>query len=119
MSTLRNLAAATTLAAVLAGCGEPVPQARIAYVGDWQASNMRISITPDGMVDYERQEGKSSKSIKAPIKRFEGDNFIVGVGPFTTTFVVTKAPHQHEGVWRMVVDGVELKRRGHPGDHRA
>ncbi|HYC36995.1 MAG TPA: hypothetical protein VEC19_11265 [Usitatibacter sp.] len=112
-------AGATAALLFLAACSEPLPQARLSYVGHWQAEQMRLSITPEGMVDYERRQGGSSKSIKAPIKRFEGDNFVVGIGPFTTTFVVTRAPFQEQGVWKMVVDGVELSRRGHPGDLRA
>ena len=104
---------------LLAACGEPVPEARASYVGDWQARNMRLVISANGMVEYERRDGNSSKKINAPLKRFDGDDFVVGFGPFDTTFKVTRAPWQDQGIWKMVVDGVELTRRSHPGDHRA
>ena len=108
------------LVLLLAGCAEPVPEARAAYVGDWKAANMRLLITADGHVAYERREGNTSKSINAPIKSFEGDNFVVGVGPFTTTFVVSSPPRLDGSVWKMTVDGVELVRvGGGKDDHRA
>jgi hypothetical protein len=99
---------AIALVALLAGCGEPVPADKAAYVGEWNAKNMRLVITQDGRVEYKRSDGASSNSINAPIQRFEGNNFVVGVGMFNTTFVVSKPPHQEGNVWKMVVDGVEL-----------
>ena len=103
----------------LAACGAP-PEIPNAYIGDWRAENMRLAISPDGMVRYERKEGQKSSSVNAPIKKFEGDNFIVGVGPFTTTFVVSKPPRNVDGAWKMTVDGVELVRNGgSPGDLKA
>ena len=107
------------LLVLLAACAEPVPEARKDYVGDWQAANMRLSITADGHVAYERREGSTSKTINAPIKAFEGDNFVVGIGPFTTTFVVSRPPRRDGSVWKMTVDGVELVRAGGKDDHRA
>lgn len=108
-----------SLALFLAACAEPVPEARASYVGDWRAPNMRLLITPEGHVAYERRDGSTSKSINAPIKGFEGDNFSVGVGPFSTTFVVSRPPHLENGVWKMTVDGVELVRGIGKGDHSA
>lgn len=58
-----------------------------------------------------RQEGPFDKSIDGPLKQFEGDNFVVGVGPISTTFLVTAPPHQDGGQWKMTVDGVELTRK--------
>lgn len=105
-------AALLVLFALLAtGCGEPIPQDRLAYAGDWRARDMRLLITPDGRCEYRRRrEGGGSTSIDAPIQRFEGDNFVVGVGVLTTTFVVSKPPQLVDGQWRMTVDGVELIR---------
>jgi hypothetical protein len=93
---------------LLVACSKPLPQEKASYAGNWQAENMTLSITLDGQVSYKRVEGSVSKSINAPLKSFDGENFIVGVGPMETTFVVTSAPHQEEGVWKMTVDGVEL-----------
>ena len=110
---MRAIATAVLLLAVLllAGCSEPIPLDRMAYAGDWRSKEMRLLITPDGRCEYSRRrEGGSSSSINAPIVRFEGDNFVVGVGMFTTTFVVSQPPRLVEGRWKMTVDGVELTR---------
>ena len=115
---MRKLAAAMLVAitALLAGCGEPIPFEKKDYAGDWRARDMRLLITPDGRCEYKRRrDGGGSTSISAPIQRFEGDNFVVGVGLFTTTFVVTQPPRLEKGQWKMTVDGVELLRFS-PGD---
>jgi hypothetical protein len=106
-------------AVLLVACGPPLPQDKREYAGDWRGERMRLVITPEGRCEYERQKsGGGSSQISAPIQRFEGDNFVVGVGPFTTTFLVAKAPHIANGRWKMVVDGVELTRFGAPGEVR-
>jgi hypothetical protein len=96
--------------ALLAGCGKPVPPDKAAYVGEWQQPTMYLLITADGSVSYKRLQGGVTTSISAPLKKFEGDNFEAGVGPMSTAFVVSKPPHQVDGKWKMVVDGVELTR---------
>ena len=107
---------AAFLAALLIGCAQPLPTDKSAYAGEWHAKDMWLRITSDGRVEYKRRTGGGNTSISAPIQRFEGDNFVVGVGPFNTTFVVAKPPHLDGGVWKMTVDGVELVRGG--GDER-
>jgi hypothetical protein len=117
-----NRTAVTILALctlLLVACGQPLPQDKREYAGDWRADQMRLMITPEGRCEYERRKpGGASAQISAPIQRFEGDNFVVGLGPFNTTFVVSKAPHIADGKWKMVVDGVELTRVGAPGEVR-
>ena len=103
-------------ALLLAACAQPLPQDKLEYAGEWRGEGTRLVISPSGLCDYERKRGGSSVSINAPIKQFEGDNFVVGVGPMTTTFVVSKPPHLANGRWRMVVDGVELTRTGTFGE---
>ncbi len=98
------------LALALAGCGKPVPAEKSAYVGEWQEKTMYLLITQDGSVRYKRLKGGGSTSVEGPLKRFDGDNFEVGVGPMSTMFVVSKPPHQDGKSWKMVVDGVELTR---------
>ncbi len=71
---------------------------------------MYLLITMDGSVAYRRLQGGMKKSIDGPLKDFEGDNFVVGIGPVSTTFVVSAAPHLDGGAWRMTVDGIELTR---------
>lgn len=93
---------------ILVGCSQPVPADKAAYVGEWHAKDMDLVITQAGSIEYQRRRGTAKTSINAPIKGFEGNNFVVGFGPFSTTFVVTKPPYQEGNAWRMVVDGVEL-----------
>jgi hypothetical protein len=104
--------AAVALAALLTACGNPVPPARSAYVGEWRSPKMLLVISSDGFVRYARHDGKVSTRINAPIQHFEGDNFVVGVGFISTTFVVSRPPHRDGAVWKMTVDGVELVRVG-------
>ncbi|MDX2219880.1 MAG: hypothetical protein SF172_12730 [Burkholderiales bacterium] len=105
------------LMVLLAACSEPVPMTRTAYVGDWAGPDMRLSIRTDGHVDYERKKPNGSSSISAPISKWDGHDFLVGVGIFSTRFVVSQPPIEREGVWTMVVDGVPLRRVGGGGDH--
>ncbi len=74
---------------------------------------MVLEIDQDAQVYYKRVSHGSSRSMNMPLVRFEGANFVVGFGPFTTTFVVSSPPHESNGAWLMTVDGVELRR--HPG----
>ena len=103
-----------TLAAVmalwLAACANPVPPNKASYVGQWDAPGMRLLILQDGSVSYNRIKGGVTTTINAPLKHFEGDNFVVGIGLWTTTFVVSQPPREVAGQWKMTVDGVELIR---------
>lgn len=94
----------------LAGCAEPVPMERRHYVGVWEGEAMVLVIRPDGMLNYARQRGSVNSSVDGPIKAFEGNDLVVGVGWFTTTFEVSTPPRLENGEWIMVVDGVRLTR---------
>ena len=112
---MRRTALALTLlfAVLLAACSDPLPPDKRAYAGDWRGAQMRLLITLDGRCEYERKfDGGRSSKISAPIQRFEGDNFVVGLGPMGTTFKVSRPPQLVGGQWKMVVDGVELTRFG-------
>lgn len=100
------------LALLLSACSKPLPPDKAAYAGFWRAGETSILITHAGRVEYIVRHGNGfSKSIKAPLQRFEGDNFVVGLGPMSTTFVVSQPPRQIDGqVWTMVVDGKQLVR---------
>jgi len=100
------------LLALLAGCAEPLPPEHAHYAGVWRNERPRLAISPDGRVFYTTTDGGGMhKKIDAPIRRFDGDSFEVGVGPFSTTFVVSAAPRRgDDGRWSMTVDGAELVR---------
>jgi hypothetical protein len=96
---------------LIAGCTKPIPPERASYIGQWQNESVFLLITPGGRVEYRKVRGSTTTSLKAPIKEFVGDNFETGLGPLSTTFVVSKPPHQERGVWRIVVDGEVLTKR--------
>lgn len=95
---------------LLVGCAKPVPAEKSAFVGEWKSQDMEVLITQEGSVMYRRVRGNVTKSIEGPLQGFEGDDFVVGVGPMKVTFVVSTPPHEVGGEWKMVVDGVELTR---------
>jgi hypothetical protein len=95
---------------LLTACGKPLPPEKAGYVGSWRSEVMTLLITQDGSVAYRRNKGGANVSIDAPLKEFQGDSFVVGVGPVTTTFEVSVPPHRQGHEWVMVVDGVELRR---------
>ena len=95
---------------VQSACGQPVPEDKAPYVGDWHAQTMSLLVSKDGTVRYKRVKGNTTTSIEGPLRRFEGNNFVVGIPFLSSTFEVTQPPHQEAGAWKMVVDGVELTR---------
>jgi len=95
---------------ILSAWGQPVPEDKAAYVGEWRAQTMSLTLMQDGRVLYKRVKGSATTSIDGPLRRFEGDNFVVGIPFVSTTFEVSKPPYQEAGAWKMVVDGVELTR---------
>ena len=96
------------LAALITGCADPLPPEKMAYAGEWQSSEMALLILTDGTVAYKRLKNGGTTSLNSQVKEFLGDDFVVGIGPFTTTFDVTEPPHFNNGQWQMVVDGVRL-----------
>ena len=104
-------AASLLMLLTLAACAKPVPPEKAAYVGEWRGTAMALLITQDGSVAYRRLYQGVNKSINAPLEEFQGDNFVVGVGPLSTTFVVSVPPHLDGTLWKMTVDGVELTRK--------
>ncbi len=105
---IRPIPAILLLTILLSGCGTPVPADKADYVGAWRSPEMRLSITRDGNINYERHRGSAETSINGPLQEFQGDDFSVGVWFISTTFVVSQPPYQEGGRWKMVVDGVEL-----------
>jgi hypothetical protein len=117
---VRNFVVLLLLALLLSACAKPVPPDKAEYVGEWRDKSMVLLITQDGSVRYKRVKDGVSTSIEAPLKRFDGDNFVVGVGPMSTVFTVSKPPYHDGRSWKMVVDGVELTRTSRkPGSSEA
>ena len=108
---LRTLILVILFIAVLSGCtSKPLPPDKKDYIGEWTSEHVYLQITADGFVHYRYQKGTMSKEINAPLKHFEGDDFVVGVGFLTTTFEVSEPPYQDGHEWLMVVDGGRLRR---------
>ena len=99
------------VAIALIACTKPFPTEKAGYVGEWHGIATALLITQDGNVACRRLHKGVDTSIDAPLKAFQGDDFVVGVGPVTTTFVVTVPPHQDGGVWKTPVDGVKPTRK--------
>ncbi len=95
---------------ILFACSKPVPESKINYVGEWQSSEMALLISRDGRVAYKRVNGSMTKTVNGPIKKFSGNDFVVGFLFLTTTFKVSEPPNEKDGRWQMVVDGVRLTR---------
>ena len=98
------------IVSLLSACAKPLPDNRLDYVGLWRSKEMSLLILADGSVGYERLKGGVKTSVNGPLKEFVGDDFVVGVWRFTTTFKVTEPPHEVDGIWQMVVDDVRLVR---------
>lgn len=98
----------------LLACSKPLPSDKTQYAGDWQSDNMSLLIQANGRVDYSRHKDGVSTSINGPIKEFNGNDFSVGIGPITTTFIVSEPPFETNGHWQMVVDGVRLTKAQQP-----
>ena len=95
---------------LLTACSKPIEESRLNYVGSWRGNEMDLLILQDGSVAYKRIKDGVTSSVNGPLKEFDGNDFIVGVLFLTTTFKVTEPPHEVNGRWQMVVDGVQLTR---------
>lgn len=107
---MKNWLLVIALAVMLVGCAEPVPENRLDYVGEWRSKEMSLLILTDGSVAYQRLKGGGSTSITGPMQGFDGDDFVVGVLFMTTRFEVSEPPHEVDGEWTIIVDGVRLWR---------
>ena len=111
---LKKILYVSLLCLLFVGCAEPLASDKLNYAGHWMSadSSINLTITPEGRVEYEKILPGKSTSLSAPIKSFDGDSFTAGVGPLSTEFKVTQAPHQDaQGNWFIVVDGHILSKR--------
>ena len=107
----KSFLSVSILAFLLSACGKPIPPDKQNYVGEWRSKEMYLLIMENGRVKYKRQTRFATTEITGPIKEFQGDHFVVGFAFVKTRFEVSKPPHQEDGGWSMVVDGVRLTRR--------
>ena len=97
----------------LIACAKPLPADKTHFAGQWQNDDGQVNliITNEGRVEYSNQRPGKSTSVSAPITKFEGNNFKVGLGPLSTEFKVNQPPNQDaQGYWHMTVDGYELSK---------
>ncbi len=102
------VAAVVLLSALLSACGQPVPPEKADYVGVWQAESMYLSITQEGRITSMKVTDGVTTSVEGPLKGFVDEGFEAGVGPLSTTYVVSTAPYLDGDEWKMTVDDVEL-----------
>ena len=110
MHTVRFLLLATCMLAGAAHA-DPVPASKLAYVGHWQGQDMEITLHKDGKLLYKRNKPKFKADLTLDVSGFDGNDFYAGVGPFRSTFVVSKPPSRVGKAWTMSVDGVELTKQ--------
>ncbi len=90
--------------------GIALPEDKLSYAGAWNGDHRYLLIEPSGKVFYKRMGATNVSLDNLPIQKFEGDDFVVGVFFWGTTFKVSAVPHMVDGAWHMTVDGVDLKR---------
>ena len=94
----------------LYGLGVALPPDKADYAGEWREANHLLIIAPDGRVRYFSRSGNSNAQITAPLQKFDGDFFTIGVLVWSTTFKVSSPPRLEGDVWRMTSDGIEYVR---------
>lgn len=103
---MRGLALLPLFAAAIAcGAPEPLPPEKSGYAGKWEGDGVRLQISSDAQVSYDRKSGAGNQHTEGPIAGWIGDDFVVGVMTQKTTFKVEAPPHQESGTWTMVVNG--------------
>jgi hypothetical protein len=107
---LRSTLVAASLLLPACNKAEPLPSDKADYAGQWRGGGMDLLITADGGCAYKRVSAGGSTEVNGPIKRFDGDDFVVGFLFIETTFDVTAAPTETPEGWKMTVDGVEVTR---------
>ena len=103
-----KMIAIVAISLLLSACGEPVPNEKSDYVGEWQSKEMYLLILQDGTVSYKRLQNGGTTSVNGPLKEFKGNDFVVGFSFLTTTFEVSEIPTKINNRWKMTVDGIRL-----------
>lgn len=103
---MRGLALVSLFAAAVA-CGPPppLPAEKTDYAGTWEGDGVRLEISGDARVSYDRKKGAGNEHTEGPIAGWVGADFVVGVMTQKATFKVNTPPHKDSGTWTMVVNG--------------
>ena len=84
---------------------------KAAYVGTWKSETLTLRIAGDGTFEYSHSENYGNTHYGGRIRGFDSDDFTVLIPPFFPgRFHVTEPPHQVDGRWEMVVDGIRVNR---------
>src|SRR5215218_6528441 len=96
LSSLALVASVASLLACSGLSGTPVPSSKLDYVGAWSGGPVTLTIEAAGFVQYRKQEGATSSEINAPITAWTATGFDAGLGPVSTSFVVSDPPHPED-----------------------
>lgn len=82
-------------------------------IGEWRGENTRLSIKPNGTIEYSREETigdtTNTNTVSGPINSFSGTSFSVGVLGQNTQFKIAEAPRRNDdGTMTMNVNGEQL-----------
>ena len=106
MAAMRGSALAVLMFGLLAcSTPQPLPADKAEFAGTWEGDGVRIEITTDGRVTYDRKKGAGNEHIEGPIAGWGEGNFVVGVMTQKTTIDVDEGPHEESGTWTMVING--------------
>ena len=106
MAAMRGSALAVLMFGLLAcSTPQPLPAEKAEFAGTWEGDGVRIEITTDGRVTYDRKKGAGNEHIEGPIAGWGEGNFVVGVMTQKTTIDVDEGPHEESGTWTMVING--------------
>ncbi|MEM6295750.1 MAG: hypothetical protein AAGA54_31045 [Myxococcota bacterium] len=105
-----RVAAALLLALVACREPQPLPPERAEYAGTWEGDGVRLQITPEGGVTYDRKVGAGNEHVEGNIAGWKGDGFVVGAMTVKTAFEIPTPPEKVNGTWTMTVNGMTVYR---------
>ncbi len=101
-------------AALVAGCAQPLPPTKLAYVGVWRGDDVLLRITRGGHIDYRGDSASRRLSLSLPIRANGDGRILTGFPLWNTELRIDRAPARHGGRWSMVIDGHALYRVDDP-----
>jgi len=107
---LRQGALACLFATATLGCGGPVPQDKLDYIGHWEGGGATLDIAADGGLSYRLIKGSSETEYQGPILEFRPDAIVIGIPVVNSTITVQQPPTLEDGEWSMVTDDVRIFR---------